>query len=206
MSKKILIACEESQIVTKAFRSLGIEAYSCDLLPTSGSNPEWHLLQDVTPLLEKKWDGIIAFPPCTDLAISGARWFEEKRKNGSQQKSINFFMQFTTTNSPFVAIENPIGIMSTIYRQPDQIIQPWQFGDPFQKSTCLWLKGFPLLIPNDIVHKGEFIEVVDKKTGRIKKIPKWYSNLTKKDRAKMRNKTFEGIANAMANQWGKLFL
>ena len=138
---KILVACEESQAVTKELRKLGHEAYSCDLLPCSGGHPEWHLQQDVIPLLKEKWDMIIAFPPCTHLAVSGARHFEQKRKDGRQQQGIDFFMKFVNADCPRIAIENPIGIMSSIYRKPDQIIQPWMFGDKFTKSTCLWLKG-----------------------------------------------------------------
>lgn len=125
---KILVACEESQAVTKEFRAKGHEAYSCDILPCSGGHPEWHIQGDVTEQLEKQWDMIIAFPPCTDLAVSGARWFPEKRANGSQQRSIDFFMLFANAKCDKISIENPIGIMSTLFRKPDQIIQPWQFG------------------------------------------------------------------------------
>lgn len=137
---KVLIACEESQIVTKEMRALGIEAYSCDIEPCSGGHPEWHIKGDVTPLLEQEWDMIIAFPPCTDLAVSGARWFKEKQADGRQYKSIDFFLQFTRLSCKW-AIENPIGIMSTKFRKPDQIIQPWQFGHGETKATCLWLKA-----------------------------------------------------------------
>lgn len=144
---KILLACEESQVVTKEFRRLGHEAYSCDILPTSGDNPEWHFCRDVTDLLKDTWDLIIAFPPCTHLCVSGARWFKEKILDGRQQEGINFFMMCINANSLKIAVENPIGIMSTYYRKPDQIIQPYQFGDPFTKSTCLWLKNLPNLIP-----------------------------------------------------------
>ena len=185
---KILIACEESQAVTIEFRKLGFEAYSCDILPCSGGHPEWHLQQDVTELLKQHWDLIIAFPPCTDLAVSGARWFKEKMADGSQAKSITFFMQFVTANSPKIAIENPIGIMSTYYRKPDQIIQPWQFGHGETKSTCLWLKGLPKLEPTDIVE------------GREQRIWKMSPG---PERAKLRSKTFPGIAKAMADQWSK---
>ena len=125
---KVLIACEESQTVCKAFRKRGHEAYSCDIQDCSGGRPEWHIKGDVLPLLSQDWDLIIAHPPCTDLAVSGARWFEEKRKTGQQQKSVEFFMRFTETCCEKVAIENPVGIMSSYYRKPDQIIQPWQFG------------------------------------------------------------------------------
>ena len=148
---KVLVACEESQEVCKAFRALGHEAYSCDIQECSGGHPEWHILGDVIPLLAEKWDMILAFPPCTDLAASGARWFAQKRADGRQQRSIDFFSQFTKVDCPRVAIENPIGIMSKIYRKPDQIIQPYQFGHGVSKKTCLWLKGLPKLTPTKIV-------------------------------------------------------
>jgi len=204
---KILVACEESQAVTKELRLLGHEAYSCDLLPTTGDNPEWHLQQDVLPLLKEKWDMIIAFPPCTDLAVSGARHFERKILDGSQQKSIDFFMKFVNADCDKIAIENPIGIMSKKYRKPDQIIQPWHFGDKAQKSTCLWLKGLPKLEPTDIVEKGEFFEFTSKK-GEKKRMPMWYYKAlleakTKEERSTLRSKTFPGIAKAMAEQWSK---
>jgi site-specific DNA-cytosine methylase len=185
---KVLVACEESQVVTKALRNLGIEAWSCDVLPTSGANPEWHLQQDVTPLLSEQWDMIVAFPPCTDLAVSGARWFAEKRANGSQQRSIDFFMAIANAPCERIAIENPVGIMSSQWRKPDQIIQPWQFGHGETKATCLWLKNLPLLKPTCIVEGRE---------QRIWKMPPLA------DRAKLRSKTYEGIALAMAEQWHK---
>jgi hypothetical protein len=183
---RILLACEESQRVCIEFREKGHEAYSCDIEPCSGGHPEWHLQQDVLPLLKEKWDMVVAFPPCTDLAASGARWFDEKRKDGRQQKSIEFFMAFTRLSCPF-AIENPIGIMSTRYRKPDQIIQPWQFGHGETKATCLWLKELPKLEPTNIV------------SGREQRIWEMPPSL---ERAKQRSKTFEGIARAMASQWG----
>ncbi len=182
---KILIACEESQAVTIEFRRLGCEAYSCDLVDCSGNHPEWHLKQDVRLLLHNEWDLIVAFPPCTDLASSGARWFKEKRENGKQQKSIDFFMSFTKLNCRW-AIENPIGIMSTYYRKPDQIIQPWQYGHGETKATCLWLNNLPKLTPTDIVD------------GREQKI---WRMAPSKNRAKLRSKTYKGIAQAMAKQW-----
>ena len=166
---KILVACEESQAVTIELRKLGHEAYSYEIVDCSGGHPEWHLQQDVVPLLKEDWDMIIAFPPCTHLAVSGAAWFEEKRKDGRQQEGIDFFNLFTDLECPKVVIENPIGIMSRLYKKPNQIIQPWQFGDEYQKSTCLWIKGLPNLEPTDIVGKGEFKEWVDKKTGKTKK-------------------------------------
>lgn len=184
---KILVACEESQAVCKAFRDRGHEAYSCDIVPCSGGHPEWHLQQDVVPLLSQKWDMIIAFPPCTDLAVSGARYFKEKQKDGRQQKSIDFFMLFTEVDCPRVAIENPIGIMSTRWKKPTQIIQPWMFGHGETKATCLWLKGLHPLQPTEIVEGRE---------PRVWKMP------PSKERAKLRSKTYPGIARAMAEQWG----
>lgn len=151
---RILVACEESQAVTKELRRLGHEAYSCDIQPCSGGHPEWHLQVDALELLKMRWDMLIAFPPCTDLAVSGARWFPEKRADGRQQRSIDFFMRFVRADCPRIAIENPVGIMSTEYRKPSQIIQPWMFGHGETKATCLWLKGLPPLIPTEIVGGG----------------------------------------------------
>lgn len=202
---KILVACEESQAVTIELRKLGHEAYSCDIIPCSGGHPEWHLQQDVTPLLCEKWDMIIAFPPCTHLAVSGARHFAQKRKDGRQQQGIDFFMMFANADCPRVAIENPVGIMSSVWRKPDQIIQPWMFGDNYSKSTCLWLKGLPQLVQTVTEQPElEWKEWVDKRTGRKKRQPKWCFdaiNLPPEERAKVRSKTFPGIARAMAEQW-----
>ena len=220
---RILVACEESQNVTNELRKLGHEAYSCDIQMHSGSHDEWHICQDVLPLLNgfckfktvdgdyheinSKWDMIIAFPPCTDLCVSGARHFAKKQADGRQQRSIDFFMKFVNADCDKKAIENPIGIMSTKYRKPDQIIQPWQFGDKYSKSTCLWLKNLPLLVPTKIVEKGEFIEWIDK-NGKKKRQAKWFyealrNSKNAEERAKIRSKTFPGIANAMATQWTK---
>lgn len=184
---KILVACEESQTVTRAFRNKGREAFSCDIIDCSGGHPEWHIKCDVMEILNNDWDMVIAFPPCTDLAVSGARWFEKKKADGRQQKSIDFFMRFTELSCRW-AIENPIGIMSSHYRKPDQIIQPWQFGHGETKATCLWLNDLPLLEPTDIVD------------GREQRIWKMSPG---PDRAKERSKTFKGIAEAMADQWEK---
>ena len=201
---KILIACEESGIVTEAFIKKGFtNVWSCDLLPTSGNYPDHHLQQDVTELLKEHWDMIIAFPPCTHLAVSGARHFEKKIKDGRQQQGIDFFMLFANASCAKVAIENPVGIMSSKWRKPDQIIQPFEYGDPFKKTTCLWLKGLPKLKPSNIVDEGEFIEFVSKK-GVKKKQPKWYFDalkLSPSERAKARSKTFPGIAKALATQY-----
>lgn len=171
---------------------------------TRGGHPEWHIQQDVLPLvdgdcsfktvdgtehhIEGQWDLLICHPPCTDLAVSGARWFKEKQADGRQQRSIEFFLKFTTAKCQHIAIENPVGIMSTHYRKPDQIIQPWQFGHGETKATCLWLKELPCLTPTDIAEGRE---------QRIWRLP------PSKDRAKLRSKTFPGIAQAMAEQWGQ---
>ena len=194
---RILVACEESQVVTIAFRKRGHEAYSCDIEPCSGGYPEWHYQRDVLEIINDDWDMILAFPPCTHLAASGARWFKEKRADGRQQQGIDFFMQFANATCEKIAIENPIGIMSTVWRKPDQIIQPYEYGDSYSKRTCLWLKGLPLLKPSNIVDPGERVTY---KSG--KSMPKWYANASVKDRAKIRSKMFPGIANAMAEQWG----
>lgn len=202
-SMRVLIACEESQEVCKAFRERGHEAYSCDLQDCSGGHPEWHIMGDVLPLLngncsfitrggqwvniDGRWDLIIAHPPCTHLASSGARWFREKQMDYRQQKSCVFFMQMMLANADRVAVENPVGIMSRCYRRPDQIIQPWQFGHGETKATCLWLKNLPELVPTEIVEGRE---------QRVWKMP------PSADRAKERSKTYPGIAKAMAEQWG----
>ena len=190
MIPKVLIACEESQAVTIAMRQLGIEAYSCDILPCSGGHPGWHIQGDVIPILNDEWDMVIGFPPCTDLAVSGARWFEEKRADGRQQKSIDFFMSFTRLKCKW-AIENPIGIMSTLYRKPDQIIQPWQFGHGETKATCLWLNDLPKLYPTNIV------------SGRDHRI---WRMAPSPERSRERSKTYSGVAEAMATQWGAILL
>lgn len=184
---KVLVGCEESQAVCMAFREKGHEAYSCDLLPCSGGFPEYHLQMDVFFALDNnKWDLAIFFPPCTHLAVSGARWFKDKQEE--QKQAIDFFMRLSRYNGKW-AMENPIGIMSTHYRKPDQIIQPWQFGHGEQKATCLWLNGLPKLTPTNIVEGRE---------QRIWKLP------PSANRAQLRSKTFPGIAKAMAEQWGNI--
>ena len=194
---KILVACEESQRVTIELRKLGHEAYSCDILPCSGDHPEWHLQQDVIPLLKEKWDMIIGFPPCTYLSNAGARHLfpkgklnEERYKKGLKAKEL--FMAIYNANCPRIAIENPTP--SKIYNLPpkSQVIQPWQFGHPYSKRTQLWLKGLPELKPTKIVE----IESSCRKAGN------WF-NKGGKDRQKNRSKTFTGIAKAMAEQWTK---
>lgn len=180
---KILIACEESQELTVLARGYGHEAYSCDLQETSGPLPEYHLQTDVRGVLCGDWDMVIAFPPCTHLCVSGARWFKDKIDE--QNEAIEFFLMFTRLNC-FWAIENPVGIMSTKYRKPDQIIQPYQFGHGETKRTCLWLNGLPGIMPDNLV------------TGRENRIHKMAPS---KDRGKLRSKTFPGIAKAMAKWW-----
>ncbi len=207
---RVLIACEESQTVCKAFRERGHEAYSCDIIEPSGGYPEWHILGDALKAIEGggrvttmdgqthdvgRWDLLIAHPPCTDLASSGAAWFAEKQKNFSQQKSIVFFMRFVLANVDRVAVENPVGIMSTVYRKPDQIVQPWMFGHPEQKATCFWLKNLPKLETTNNV-KAEMMQLPRK----LRERNHWCS--PGPDRSKIRSKTFPGIAKAMAEQWG----
>ncbi len=183
---KILIACEESQIVCLSFREKGHEAYSCDIIDCSGGHPEWHIKDDVLRHLNG-WDMMIAHPPCTHLAVSGARWFKEKQKDGRQASAIDFFMQLVSAPIEKIAIENPVSIMNTIYRKPDQIIQPWMFGHGETKATCLWLKNLPNLVPTEL------------SDGRDQRIWKMSPS---PDRSKLRSKTYLGIAKAMAEQWG----
>ena len=204
---RILVGCEESQAVTIELRNLGYEAYSCDILPCSGGRPEWHIKEDILKVIDRGWDMLIAFPPCTHLALSGCQHWPQKQKDGRQQKAIDFFMSLVKAPIEKICIENPMSIMSTAYRKPDQIIQPWQFGHEAQKTTCLWLKNLNKLEPTNIVSKGEFIEFVSKK-GVKKRQPKWYfdalkNSKTKEDRRTLRSKTFKGIAEAMANQFTK---
>ena len=212
---KVLLACEESQAVCKEFRKLGHEAYSCDILPCSGGHPEWHIQDDVLKIIKGDWDMMIAFPPCTHLAVSGAAWFEEKRKDGRQQEGIDFFMEMINAPIEKIAVENPIGIMSKIHRKPDQIIHPYYFGDEASKSTCLWLKNLPLLFHakekdlfnDEITHvgKGEFFEWTNKH-GVKKRQPQWFFDALKNAKTKdeighLRSKFFPGVARAMATQW-----
>lgn len=231
----VLIACEESQRVCIEFRKLGHNAYSCDILSCSGGHPEWHFKQDVLDVIDNrggiletgekvyiddKWDIMIAHPPCTYLAVSGARWFyNPKDKNlpvkdrrphprfpnrvRDRENAVEFFLSLANADIEHIAIENPIGIMSTRYRKPNQIVQPYYFGDEASKATCLWLKNLSLLKSTNIVGKGEYISF---KSGR--KIQKWYSDaLTKsktaEERRRLRSKTFPGFAKAMAEQWSK---
>lgn len=232
---KVLVACEESQEVCKAFREKGHEAYSCDIQECSGGHPEWHIRGDVLKVLSggqfitmdgmnhyvSKWDMIIGFPPCTHLAVSGAAWFEKKRADGRQKEGIEFFCEFLKAECEKVVIENPIGIISGNYipkyfpdlaekfglpKKPTQIIHPWMFGDNYSKSTCLWIKGVEPLVPKVTEQPElEWVEWVDGKTGKLKRQPKWFADawyLPPKERARVRSKTFPGIAKAMAEQWG----
>lgn len=219
----VLVACEESQRVCIAFRERGNNAFSCDIEPCSGGHPEWHIMQDVVPLLDGrcsfktmdgiehsidgKWDLIIAFPPCTYLTVTGNRWFNVDRygekaiqRHKDRKDAIDFFMAFANADCEKIAIENPVGIMSSEWRKPNQIINPWQFGDAFEKKTCLLLKGLPELTPTNIVEIPP-----RKKFDSGKTMPSWYAeawHLPKEERAKLRSKTFPGIAKAMASQWG----
>lgn len=244
---RILVACEESQRVCTAFREKGHEAYSCDLVECSGGHPEWHIKGDVLEILNPKptfdgerpgiefftmdgeihsfvgkWDMIIAFPPCTHLAVSGARHFEAKRVDGRQREGVEFFCQFLTADCDRIAIENPVGIISGDYikkhfpdlagkygmpKKPTQIIQPYEFGDRARKSTCLWLKGLPALTPTNVVDCGEIVgkgfsvgASLDMARDENGKIISWNDPRT----GKIRSKTFPGVAKAMAEQWGGL--
>ena len=232
----ILIACEESQRVCTAFREKGHNAFSCDIIECSGGHPEWHIMQDVIPLLHphnvplwsvnttirgidfktcdgkehfiyNKWDMIIAFPPCTHLSSSG-QWAYSKGKDVSlREEAAAFFMMFANADCERIAIENPVGIMSSRWRKPNQIIHPWQFGHNAEKQTCLWLKGLPNLVP-DVKEKPEleYFDWVDSKTGKKKRMQKWMYDIRcisdRKKRAEIASKTFPGIAKAMAEQWG----
>ena len=200
MKMKILIACEESQAVCIEFRQLRHEAFSCDLQECSGGHPEWHLQMDVFEAIKlKKWDMGVFFPPCTYLTVSSNRWYKDQpaRKSGTlvgaerraaREDSIDFFMRIYNSEIPRVAIENPIGCMSSRFRKPDQVLQPWMFGHGETKATCLWLRGLPKLVPTNVVEGRE---------QRIFLFPKTA------ERAKLRSKTYPGIARAMAEQWSK---
>ena len=206
---KILVACEESQTVTKILRELGHEAFSCDILPCSGGHPEWHYQQDVFQVIGQGWDLMIAHPPCTYLAVSGARHLYNKdgSKNlnrwANQKLALDFVQALMDAPIEKIAIENPVSVISSQIRKPDQIIQPYMFGDEATKTTCLWLKNLPKLEPTNIVGKGERTVF---KSG--KSHPKWYADAlanakTPAERRTLRSKTFEGIARAMATQWTK---
>lgn len=212
---RVLIACEESQVICKAFRLKGHEAYSCDLQECSGDHPEWHLQKDVFNVIDNygPWDLMIAHPPCTYLTVTGNKWFKPEYKDRfpdreeRRKEAIKFFMKLANCNIPKYCIENPVGVMSTLWRKPTQIIQPFYFGHPEPKKTCLWLRGLKKL-------NGNMSYALDKSTCEPeytltksgKKMATWYFYADKSNgqegRAKIRSKTFQGIADAMANQWG----
>lgn len=228
----ILVACEESQEVCKAFRNKGHNAFSCDIIECSGDHPEWHIKGDVLPLLngnctfktmdgivhkiDRKWDMILAFPPCTHLAVSGARHFEKKREDGRQREGVEFFCKFLEADCEKVAIENPIGIISGDYipkwfpdlaekydlpKKPTQIIQPYEYGHAAKKSTCLWLKGLQILKPTNIV-EPDIISYECKNGKTVRFSRHMVQGFENGERAKSRSKTFPGIAKAMAETWG----
>lgn len=190
---RVLVGCEFSGRVSQAFSNHGHDAWSCDFLPRE--IPGNHIRDDVLKHLDDGWDLAIFHPPCTHLAVSGAAWFKYKQKE--QVEALNFIRALLDAPIPKIALENPVGIISTRIRKPDQIIQPWQFGESYSKKTCLWLKNLPKLLPTKIVDKGEFITFASGK-----RMPKWYSDL--RGKGQERSRTFQGIANAMADQWGKL--
>lgn len=219
----ILVGCEESQAVTIELRKLGFNAFSCDIQECSGGHPEWHFKQDIFEVIKsKEWHCMIAFPPCTHLTVSGAMHFKQKIKDGRQQQGIDFFMSMINAPIEHIAVENPIGIMSSKYRKPDQVIQPYFFGDGFTKTTCLWLKNLPKLqhfrtkdlFNDNVTHvdtSNEYKEWIDKKTGKLKRQQMWYYKAltdakNKDERSKIRSKTFPGIASAMATQWGEYLI
>jgi len=233
----VLIACEESQTVCKAFRELGFNACSCDLVKCSGGHPEWHIMGDALQVIRNnggvtqngarvfvdKWDLMIAHPPCTYLTSSGAKWFyhpddkglpiEDRRphpkfphRKQDQNAGAEFFMALYNSDIPYIAVENPVGVMSTRFRKPDQIVQPFMFGDQARKTTCLWLKGLPPLKATELVSEGETLTF---KSG--KRMQKWISDAltntkTAEERRRLRSKTFDGMAQAMAKQWGTFVL
>jgi hypothetical protein len=205
---KVLIACEFSGAVRDAFIGGGHEAMSCDLLPTEVPGP--HYQGSVLDIINDGWDLMIAHPPCTYLTLTGNKWFKPEfadrfpTRHQDRQDAIDFFMTLANAPIPKIAIENPIGVMSSRYKKPNQIIQPWQYGFPTTKATCLWLKGLPNLVPTNVVSKGE---VVISKSGN--RMSRWYYETSKLPlkggvRAKARSVTFQGIADAMADQWGKV--
>ena len=183
---RVLIACEYSGVVRDAFLKLGHDAMSCDLLPSDAPGPHYQV--DVRDIMHAQWDLMIAHPPCTHLSVSGARHFVAKKYDGRQAVAISFFMELVNSNIQRICVENPVCIMSSLYKKPDQIIQPWQFGHGEVKATCLWLKGLPPLHPTNVV------------TGRVQRVHRLPPS---EDRWKLRSKTFQGIADAMAEQWTK---
>jgi hypothetical protein len=224
---KVLIACEESQRITIEMRKLGHECYSCDIDVPSGGHPEWHILHDVLPYIdgnctfttmdgvqhtiEGEWDLLIAHPPCTYLTCSGNRWFNVEKygdkaiaRMKEREKAIEFFMKFINAKCEHICVENPVGYMNTHFRKPDQIIQPFWFGDPERKTTCLWLKNLPHLTATNMVDP----DITDSSTGHSG-YSTWHMDMEyigkdRKERSKMRSKTFPGIARAIASKWGEI--
>jgi hypothetical protein len=199
---RVLVACEESQTVAKEFRKIGHEAFSCDILPCSGGHPEWHYQCDVLDVIDKGWDLMIAHPPCTYLSVSGMHWTTRGFRDPKlTEDALLFVNKLLDSNVNRIALENPISIISSRIRKPDQIIQPWMFGHDASKKTCLWLKNLPLLLPTEII-KGRIVNGKERfsnqtDSGQNKLAPS-------ADRWKLRSKTYEGIAKAMANQWGSI--
>ena len=219
---KVLIACEESQAVCKEFRARGHEAYSCDIVSCSGGHPEWHIQGDALRVIDGntafvtedgtnhridgEWDLLIAHPPCTYLTVSGNRWFDASKygakaiqRQKDRLEAAEFFMAFVNAQCQRIAIENPIGVMSTYYKKPDQVVHPYWFGDPERKATCLWLKGLPALVPTNMVEPV----VITCKNGKTDS--PWHMNtlgLPAEERRKLRSKTFPGLAKAIVEQWG----
>lgn len=191
----VLLACEESNVVREEFIRLGHNAWSCDLQP--GRIPGNHFQCDVRDVLTKGWDLMIAFPPCTHIAISGARYFKAKQKSGVQQEAVEFFLTLANAPIPHKALENPVGIMSTVWRKPDQIVQPWMFGDDASKKTCLWLDNLPKLTATDVLVKARYSNQTPSGQNKLGPSP---------DRAKIRSTTYLGIAKAMAEQWSAYLL
>ena len=203
---RVLVACEESQRVCIAFRNRGHEAYSCDILPCSGGHPEWHIQDDVLKHLDEDWDLIIAHPPCTFLTVAANKYYNVERygakaiqRQKDRKEAIKFFMNFTNITCPSICIENPIGVMSTYYQKPTQIIQPYQFGHTERKATCLWLKGLEPIKPTKIVKP----DIIRHKSGKTDSRLHFETlKLPKEQRSIERSKTFLGVAQAMAEQWG----
>jgi len=197
---RVLIACEFSGRVRNAFTNRGHDAWSCDLLPTE--SPGNHYQCDVFDIINQDWDLMIAHPPCTHLAVSGARYFAEKKRDGRQQKAVEFFAMLAIADIPKICIENPVCIMSKRFRSPDQIIEPYMFGHAETKKTCLWLKGLPKLKPTNIVKPEYIIGKDGKKYSPVHYCSQWGNKSMKEERWKTRSRTYQGIAGAMAEQWG----